>query len=145
MKPRCRCRVAITLSLFCAFSVISDIRAGELLGHISDDTEPAAAPAMDPKNDRRIIYRVICTPGGEALPDCERPFTDHEPVPALIPADEAPIDDLADDGKAKTSAAEKTAKTAEKKTKGKKKTAKKKTKSKASTKKSAKKTKSSKH
>lgn len=53
----------------------------ELLGRISDDTatpvlqEPAAVD-----NKRRIIYRVICAPGGEQLPDCEKPVEDNSSV-----------------------------------------------------------------
>lgn len=144
MKPECGIRVLKTLSLLCACWLISEVHAGELLGHISDDTEPVAAPAMEPNNDRRIIYRVICAPDGEALPDCERPFTDREAVQAPIPADETPIDDIADDRKAEVSATEKTAKTPVKKTKSTKKTAKQKTKSKTSSKKSAKKPKKTK-
>lgn len=55
------------------------VEAGEVLGHISEDSEPVspAAPA-EPLDDRRIIYRVICTPGGEVLPDCEQPVHDTE-------------------------------------------------------------------
>ncbi|MGY6274582.1 hypothetical protein [Methylomonas sp. MgM2] len=58
----------------------------EVLGHISDETEPGAAlPEPVSKDDRRIIYRVICTPGGEVLPDCERPFNDTESVENSAP------------------------------------------------------------
>ena len=56
--------------------------ADELLGHISDDTEPKTAlssPADENANsDRKIIYRVICSPADEQLPDCEKPFHDVE-------------------------------------------------------------------
>lgn len=54
-------------------------QAGEVLGHISDESAPVVAePAVPVDNGRRIIYRVICSPEGEALPDCEKPFHDAE-------------------------------------------------------------------
>jgi hypothetical protein len=54
----------------------------EVLGHISDETATPviAEPAKAEVNDRRITYRVICDPEGEALPDCEQPFHDTETV-----------------------------------------------------------------
>lgn len=53
--------------------------AGEVLRHMSDELAPAIAEPVQPaEDDRRIIYRVICTPGGEVLPDCEQPFHDTE-------------------------------------------------------------------
>lgn len=65
----------------------------EVLGRISDESEPAATDADTPQqgNDRRIIYRVICDPGGERLPDCERPFGDTESLekPPIPPETEA--------------------------------------------------------
>lgn len=65
------------MSLFCTFA-----DADEILGHISDDTEPKSAQhsiAEDHTNsDRKIIYRVICSPTDEPLPDCEQPFHDVE-------------------------------------------------------------------
>jgi hypothetical protein len=47
--------------------------AGEVLIHISDETDPAISPAKTETtpSDRHIIYRVICSPEGEQLPDCE--------------------------------------------------------------------------
>ncbi len=68
----------------CWFSFAAN--AGELLGHISEDT---AQPLSDAKpsqtDDRRIIYRVICAPGDEQLPDCEKPVTDHESIEIAKP------------------------------------------------------------
>ena len=62
--------------------------AAEVLGHISDDTESVVSESEAPQNkDRRIIYRVICTPGGEALPDCERPLDDTETPPKPLEAE----------------------------------------------------------
>lgn len=56
-------------------------QAGEVLGRMSDESAPAVAEPVNPAaNDRRIIYRVICSPEGEALPDCEKPFHDTESV-----------------------------------------------------------------
>lgn len=67
------------LSLFCTFA-----GADEVLGHISDETEPKStlhSPAEDHANsDRKIIYRVICSPEDEQLPDCEKPFHDVESI-----------------------------------------------------------------
>lgn len=60
--------------------------AGEVLRHMSDELAPAIAEPVQPaEDDRRIIYRVICTPGGEVLPDCEQSVHDTEAVvkPAL--------------------------------------------------------------
>jgi hypothetical protein len=63
--------------------------SGELLGKISDETAPVAAQPEQPseRNDRKIIYRVICSPEGEMLPECEQPpvhdtFDAAQPRPA---------------------------------------------------------------
>lgn len=66
---------------------------GELLGKMSDETAPLAAqpePAVE-NNDRRIIYRVICSPEGEALPECSQPpvndtFEAAQPRPEAVEA-----------------------------------------------------------
>lgn len=56
-------------------------QAGEVLGHMSDESAPAVVePANPAPDDRRIIYRVICSPEGEVLPDCEKPYHDTESV-----------------------------------------------------------------
>ena len=55
--------------------------ADEVLGHISDETEPKVQQpqtAESQNSDRKIIYRVICSPDDEQLPDCEKPFHDVE-------------------------------------------------------------------
>ena len=60
--------------------------AGEVLRHMSDELAPAVAEPVKPaEDDRRIIYRVICTPGGEVLPDCEQPFHDTESLAQPVP------------------------------------------------------------
>ncbi len=60
-------------------AVATAINAGELLGHISEDTsQPITDKQPAPSDDRRIIYRVICSPGDEALPDCEKSLVDNE-------------------------------------------------------------------
>ena len=65
---------------------------GEVIGHISDDTASVTPAAETPKNnDRRIIYRVICAPGGEVLPDCERPLNDNETVAQPVLRQEEPL------------------------------------------------------
>ncbi|MCK9607618.1 MAG: hypothetical protein M0R33_14345 [Methylomonas sp.] len=64
-------------------------QAGEVLRHMSDELAPAVTEPVNPAaNDRRIIYRVICTPGGEVLPDCEKPYHDTESVAQPLPPDE---------------------------------------------------------
>ena len=50
----------------------------ELLGRISDDTAPVQQERAVAADNRRIIYRVICSPEGEQLPDCEKPLVDGE-------------------------------------------------------------------
>ncbi|MCQ8129516.1 hypothetical protein [Methylomonas rivi] len=118
---------------------LTPAHAGEVLGRMSDDTAPVAAePAAPPvADDRRIIYRVICSPEGEALPDCEKPFHDTESSVKPVPpqnivepgsVEEAqPVEEAAQPAKAKKS----------KKTAGKKKQAVKKAKKTASSKKTA--------
>lgn len=63
--------------------------SGELLGKISDEIAPVAVQPEQPveRNDRKIIYRVICSPEGEVLPECEQPpvhdtFDAAQPRPA---------------------------------------------------------------
>lgn len=102
--------------------------AGEVLRHMSDELAPAVAEPVKPaENDRRIIYRVICTPGGEVLPDCEQPFHDTEslaqPVPRQDPADPDVEEQVREVEKTVQPAkAEKSKKAAGKKTKASKKT-----------------------
>lgn len=71
----------IILAVFLILASFSG-RAGELLLHISDD-DAVVVPVEEPVlNSRRIIYRVICSPEGEQLPDCQKPVEDKEsPVP----------------------------------------------------------------
>ena len=80
-----------------------EVCAGEVLGHIDENSQPAPqtqAPAPAAHEDRRITYRVICTPGGEVLPDCEQPVQDLEESAAqpLIATPDLPpdADDLAE-------------------------------------------------
>lgn len=81
---------------FLVFSLLSvSACADEVLGHISDDTEPTIqqSPAASANSDRKIIYRVICSPNEEQLPDCEKPFhdveADNKPQPSQESADQA--------------------------------------------------------
>jgi len=117
---------------------LTPAHAGEVLGRMSDESAPAVAEPVNPAaNDRRIIYRVICSPEGEALPDCEKPFHDTESSVKPVPpqnivepgsVEEAqPVEEAAQPAKAKKS----------KKTAGKKKQAVKKAKKTASSKKTA--------
>ena len=62
------------------------VNAGELLGHISEETEqPLSDVKPSQSEDRRIIYRVLCSPGDEQLPDCEKPLTDNETIETARP------------------------------------------------------------
>ena len=62
------------------------VNAGELLGHISEDTaQPISDVKPSQSEDRRIIYRVLCSPEDEQLPDCEQPVTDHEIIETAKP------------------------------------------------------------
>ena len=84
---------AATLSAALVLTFCSLHTKGEILGHISDETEPSiSTPDTSQNNDRRIIYRVICTPGGEVLPDCERPFNDSEALAEPIRQQEGGLD-----------------------------------------------------
>ncbi|WFP49834.1 hypothetical protein PL263_17255 [Methylomonas sp. EFPC3] len=68
------------MSLLIGLSVVSGLARAELLGSISDDTAPKAQPELAPagKNDgRRIVYRVICSPEDQDLPDCDRAAVDE--------------------------------------------------------------------
>lgn len=70
--------LGLGLSLFWTLAV-----GDEILRHISDETEPKPAlhsPEDNANSDRKIIYRVICSPEDEPLPDCEKPFHDVESV-----------------------------------------------------------------
>ena len=64
-------RLLLALSLAC----LTLPAKAELLGRISDETEqPTADKIVSPANNQhRITYRVIYSPEGEALPDCEKP------------------------------------------------------------------------
>lgn len=63
---------------------VSPAALAEVLQHLSDE-DGANVPRADSHQapqpgyrDGGIIYRVICPPGGETLPDCERPVDDTE-------------------------------------------------------------------
>lgn len=65
--------------------IVSPLAVAEILLHLSDDdeiiepqTQPLETPAVMQK-DGGITYRVICPPGSEKLPDCNRSIKDVEP------------------------------------------------------------------
>ncbi|AEG00257.1 hypothetical protein [Methylomonas methanica] len=133
MKHSIRSLTLLGLSVCCLPSF-----GGEVLRHMSDELAPAVSEPVKPaENDRRIIYRVICTPGGEVLPDCEQPVHDTESVikPALQQDPDYPVAEEQVREVEKTVQPAKTKKS--KKTAGKKKTAAKKAKKTASKKKAA--------
>ncbi len=78
-------RSLVTLAL--ALTMVN-LKAAELLGRISDETEvPKAAVAV--KGDSKLIYRVICSPDDEEpTPDCEKPPVEDAFNPVLV--DEMP-------------------------------------------------------
>lgn len=85
------------LSLLIGLSAISGSAAAELLGSISDDTAPAAkqeTPAGKKTDDRHIIYRVICSPEDQDLPDCDRSLDDGNEAgqAAILPMPDLPPD-----------------------------------------------------
>lgn len=62
-------------------TVAASVEAGELLQSISEDTAIPSSEASPNQSDHdRIIYRVSCGPEDEMLPDCERSFSDHQPI-----------------------------------------------------------------
>ncbi|QSB00763.1 hypothetical protein JWZ98_19230 [Methylomonas sp. EFPC1] len=83
------------------------------MGTISDDTAPVVKP-LEPKtgknDDRKIIYRVICSPEDQDLPDCDWSAVDDGNDAAALPMPDLPPDsaDLADQS-AQTEAAKLTA------------------------------------
>lgn len=105
--------------LACYFSLLfsvwaySETAAAELLDTISDDTAPVVKP-LEPKtgknDDRKIIYRVICSPEDQDLPDCDRSAVDDGNDAAILPMPDLPPDsaDLAERS-AQTEAAKVTA------------------------------------
>ncbi|WP_026603251.1 hypothetical protein [Methylomonas sp. 11b] len=104
---------AYYLSVLFSVWVYSGSATAELLGTISDDTAPVSK-SLEPKtgknDDRRIIYRVICSPEDQDLPDCDRSAVDDGNETAALPMPDLPPDsaDLAEQS-AQTDAAKVTA------------------------------------
>jgi hypothetical protein len=92
---------ACYLSLLFSVWVYSPSATAELLGTISDETAPVSK-SLEPKtgknDDRKIIYRVICSPDDQDLPDCDRSAVDDGNETALLPMPDLPPDsaDLAE-------------------------------------------------
>ncbi|WP_020483439.1 hypothetical protein [Methylomonas sp. MK1] len=92
---------ACYLSVLFSVWVYSGSATAELLGTISDDTAPVVKP-LEPKtgknDDRKIIYRVICSPEDQDLPDCDRSAVDDGNETAVLPMPDLPPDsaDLAE-------------------------------------------------
>ncbi|CAD6873047.1 hypothetical protein [Methylomonas fluvii] len=103
----------IHLSLLFSVWAYSETATAELLGTISDETAPIVKP-LEPKtgknDDRKIIYRVICSPEDQDLPDCDRSAVDDGNDAATLPMPDLPPDsaDLAEQS-AQTEAAKLTA------------------------------------
>lgn len=90
MKLAARCG----LRVLCVLLLVPQVMAAELLGKISDDTAVAATPVQAaPKDDRRIIYRVICSPEDKDLPDCDQSHEDNSSVSGVnIPMPDLPAE-----------------------------------------------------
>ncbi|MCQ8116366.1 hypothetical protein [Methylomonas rosea] len=92
---------ACCLSVLFSIWVYSASATAELLGTISDETAPVTK-SLEPKasknDDRKIIYRVICSPDDQDLPDCDRSAVDDGNETALLPMPDLPPDsaDLAE-------------------------------------------------
>ncbi|QPK64352.1 hypothetical protein IVG45_05140 [Methylomonas sp. LL1] len=88
----------IKLALLAVALLVPLTATAEVLGHISEDTTPIppSQPEGSQNHDRRIIYRVICSPEDQGLPDCERPFDDTESSarPVSRPEPDMPDDAL---------------------------------------------------
>ncbi len=69
-------RTAFKWSLALVFGLHAVLgESAERLGGISDETEQPVAQPEQPEVDHqgKIIYRVICSPEGEQLPECVQP------------------------------------------------------------------------
>lgn len=92
---------ACYLSVLFSIWIYSPSATAELLGTISDETAPIVKP-LEPKNgkndDRKIVYRVICSPEDQDLPDCDRSAVDDGNETAALPMPDLPPDsaDLAE-------------------------------------------------
>ena len=70
---------------------VSPTAVAEILLHLSDEDEfvaPRTEPVQTPtpaSKDGGITYRVICPPGGEVLPDCDKPVKDVETAVKPLP------------------------------------------------------------
>lgn len=74
MKPKSGV-IAVAL-LWLGVWPVQPLRA-EVLGTMSDDTVAPRAPIeASGSDDRRIVYRVICTPEDHDLPDCDQSTVD---------------------------------------------------------------------
>ncbi|MDD1621681.1 MAG: hypothetical protein LUQ11_09380 [Methylococcaceae bacterium] len=69
MRAGVKCSLALVFGLHAI-----QAESGERLGGISDETAPPVHQA-EPEADREgsIVYRVICSPEGEMLPECSQP------------------------------------------------------------------------
>ncbi len=81
-----------SMLLFCLYAAQGE--SAERLGGISDETEQPVTQSEQPEVDHqgKIIYRVICSPEGEQLPECMQPpvnDTFKTPQPRLEPENAA--------------------------------------------------------
>ncbi len=83
--------------LVCCILSVPTVNA-ELLGSISDETAPLTDPTQTKaakQNDRKIIYRVICSAEDKDLPDCDQSAVDdgNDPAPTVtLPMPDLPPD-----------------------------------------------------
>lgn len=104
------------LGLVFSLYSFTGLASAELLGGISDDTLPPVntlESKATKRDDRQIVYRVICSPEDHDLPDCDRSAVDgaqsDDGLPLLpmpdLPPDPEDIADQTEQAKASADAA----------------------------------------
>ncbi|WGS86762.1 hypothetical protein [Methylomonas sp. UP202] len=110
MKPRSGPIGALSAAALLSLGIwMSRPVQAEVLGTISDDTAAPTVPAESSgRDDRKIVYRVICTPEDHDLPDCDQSTVDGGVVPSSANAVAVPDlpADAEDDAKLESAAAE---------------------------------------
>ncbi|WP_446808425.1 hypothetical protein ACH50O_14125 [Methylomonas sp. 2BW1-5-20] len=89
-------KTAVLRGCLLVYCIVFAVSAhSELLGRISDETAPVATPAerkAAKNNDRKIIYRVICSAEDKDLPDCDQSAVDDGSSAAELPMPDLPPD-----------------------------------------------------
>lgn len=86
MRAGVKCSLALVFGLHAI-----QAETAERLGGISDETAPVAGQPEKPAGQEGdIIYRVICSPEGEMLPECGQPPV-SDSFKATQPAQNGPV------------------------------------------------------